>query len=103
MLKGAGDDLDLVRAELAPAWSRRLAVLLEENPDAAAELQALVEQIRAELPTVWQTWLQQYNTATAGGTVIAHQGSGTQHIYHDRDPRFTGEQGDSADKQGKGQ
>lgn len=98
MLEGASDDTDLVRAELAPVWGRRLAVLLEENPGVAGELRELVQRVRTELPTVRQAWLQQYNTATAGGTVIAHQGSGGQHINYDRDLGSIEEQGGTADK-----
>lgn len=98
MLKGAaGADADLVRAELAPVWGRRLAVLLEENPGVAGELHALIERVRAELPAASRTWLQQYNTAAAGGTVIAHQGSGGQYVYYDRDLRSSKKPGDAAD------
>jgi hypothetical protein len=99
LLEGAGTDIDLARAELAPVWGRRLAMLLEENPGVAGELRELVERLRADLPTVQQSWLQQYNTATAGGTVIAHQGPGGQHIYYDRDLRSIREQGGTADRQ----
>jgi hypothetical protein len=45
-----GQDLELARADLEAAWRTRLVDLMEEHPDAAADLQALVEQIRAELP-----------------------------------------------------
>jgi hypothetical protein len=46
----AGTDSDQARAALAVAWKTRLEVLLEENPDAEAELRALVQQIQAQLP-----------------------------------------------------
>jgi hypothetical protein len=45
-----GKDLELARAGLESAWRTRLVDLLEEYPDAAGDLQALVEQIQAELP-----------------------------------------------------
>jgi hypothetical protein len=43
-------DAEQVGAELAGQWATRLADLLEEHPDAEAELRALVEEIRAMLP-----------------------------------------------------
>src|SRR6202050_3309837 len=47
---GAGADSDLIRAALAGRWAGRWADLLEENPDAEAELRALVQQSQAALP-----------------------------------------------------
>jgi hypothetical protein len=50
-LAGAeGQDLEQVRATLAERWAGRLADLLEEHPDAEADLRVLVQQIRATLP-----------------------------------------------------
>ena len=50
-LTGAeGKDLQQARAALAERWTGRLADLLEEHPDAEADLQALVEEIQAALP-----------------------------------------------------
>lgn len=43
-------ELAQVQAQLETAWQTRLLDLLEEYPDAAAELRALVEQIQAQLP-----------------------------------------------------
>ena len=43
-------DLEQVQADLASQWALRLADLLEEDPDAEAELRALVEELRAMLP-----------------------------------------------------
>jgi len=45
-----GTDLERVRATLAERWVGRLADLLEEHPDAEADLRALVEEIQAQLP-----------------------------------------------------
>jgi hypothetical protein len=45
-----GADLEQAQAVLAAQWATRLADLLEEDPDAEADLRALVEQIRTELP-----------------------------------------------------
>ena len=45
-----GAELERARAALAERWAGRLADLLEEDPDAEAELRALVEELRAMLP-----------------------------------------------------
>ena len=47
VIGAAGTDAGLVRAALAVRWAERLADLLEENPDAEADLRALVQQIQA--------------------------------------------------------
>jgi len=50
-LMGAeGKDLDQARAVLAERWAGRLADLLEEHPDAEADLRTLVQEIQAALP-----------------------------------------------------
>jgi hypothetical protein len=50
-LTGAeGAELEHARAALAERWAGRLADLLEEHPDAEADLRALVQQIQAALP-----------------------------------------------------
>jgi hypothetical protein len=50
-LAGAeGQDLERARAALAERWAGRLADLLEEHPDAEADLRALVQQIQEALP-----------------------------------------------------
>jgi hypothetical protein len=48
-----GTDLQQARAALAERWAGRLADLLEEHPDAEADLRALVQQIQAALPPGW--------------------------------------------------
>jgi hypothetical protein len=45
-----GTDQEQVRAALAERWAGRLADLLEENPDAEADLRVLVQEIQAVLP-----------------------------------------------------
>jgi hypothetical protein len=50
-LAGApGEQAEQVRADLIGVWRTRLADLLEEDPGVAGDLQALVDQIQAELP-----------------------------------------------------
>jgi hypothetical protein len=49
LIGAAGPGGEEIRAALAIRWAGRLADLLEENPDAEAELQALVEQTQTVL------------------------------------------------------
>ena len=46
----AGTDSEQARAALAERWAGRLADLLEEHPDAEADVRALVHEIQAALP-----------------------------------------------------
>jgi len=46
----SGPEEEQARAQLAAAWQTRLVDLLEEYPDAAAGLRALVERLQAALP-----------------------------------------------------
>ena len=46
----AGTDLEQARAALAIQWTTRFTDLLQEDPDVQADLRALVQRIRAELP-----------------------------------------------------
>jgi hypothetical protein len=46
----AGEDLERVRAALEARWVTRLTDLLEDDPGVEAELRAVVEEIRAQLP-----------------------------------------------------
>jgi hypothetical protein len=48
--RGAGADMGMVRTALAGRWAGRWADLLEEDPDAEAELRALVQEAQAALP-----------------------------------------------------
>jgi hypothetical protein len=43
-------DLEQAQAQLEGTWQTRLLDLLEEHPETAADLQALVEQVQAQLP-----------------------------------------------------
>jgi len=45
-----GKDLEQARTALAERWAGRLTDLLEEHPDAEADLRALVQEIQAALP-----------------------------------------------------
>jgi hypothetical protein len=46
----SGQELEKARADLAKAWQVRVADLLEEHPDAEADLRVLVQEIQAALP-----------------------------------------------------
>jgi hypothetical protein len=46
----SGADLESVRSVLEAQWVTRLADLLEEDPGVEADLRAVVEEIRAQLP-----------------------------------------------------
>jgi hypothetical protein len=43
-------ELERARAQLEATWQTRLLDLLEEHPEMAANLRALVEQVQAQLP-----------------------------------------------------
>jgi hypothetical protein len=50
-LEGAsGRELEQAQADLGRVWQVRIADLLEEDPGIEAELRAVVEEIRAQLP-----------------------------------------------------
>jgi hypothetical protein len=67
------EDADGAREDLAGAWKRRLAALLNEHPEAGEDLRALVEQVVGQLPQARQGWVQT-NIARQGGQVFAAQG-----------------------------
>jgi hypothetical protein len=50
LISVAGTDAGLIRTALAIRWAGRLADLLEENPDAEADLQSLVQGIQTVSP-----------------------------------------------------
>jgi hypothetical protein len=72
----AGADSDQARAAQAVAWKTRLEILLEENPDAEAELRALVQQIQAQLPTATVS-AADHSVAAGGNVNITASGGGT--------------------------
>ncbi|MFI9004668.1 hypothetical protein [Streptomyces sp. NPDC053541] len=80
-----GGEADEIRAELMPVWRRRLILLLERHPEYEADLRALVDSVRGELPDGRQVWTQQ-NTARDHGTLFAVQG-GNLHYHPAADGR----------------
>ena len=73
---GAEADSTLVRIALAGRWAGRWADLLEENPDAEAELRALVQQSQAALPAERPSAAS--HTADANGAASAYA-AGPEH------------------------
>src|SRR5580700_4655041 len=50
LARADGADRELIRTALAGRWAGRWADLLEEDPDAEAELRALIQETQAGLP-----------------------------------------------------
>jgi hypothetical protein len=50
LTQATGEDAEQTRAALEAQWVTRIRDLLEEDPGVEAELSALVQQIRAQLP-----------------------------------------------------
>jgi hypothetical protein len=79
-LVAGAPDADRARRGLVPLWQLELEQLLRDHPDAARELQALVDQVQAELPTPQKAWVQtniarenSHLYVSQGGNVIVHQ------------------------------
>ena len=76
LARGAGADKELIRTALAGRWAGRWADLLEENPDAEAELRALVDEIQATLPA--ERLSVSNHTAAANGDMSTYA-AGPEH------------------------
>ncbi|MFB9530604.1 hypothetical protein [Nonomuraea roseola] len=59
---------DEVRERIAASWQIRLADLIEEQPQAEAQLRRMIEDLRRQLPPAQQTWVQ-HITASGQGSV----------------------------------
>jgi hypothetical protein len=66
------EDADSAREDLVGAWKRQLAKMLNEHPEAAGDLRALVEQVGKLLPQA-RPGSVQTNIARHGGAVFAAQ------------------------------
>jgi hypothetical protein len=73
-LQGAGPEADQVRGQQEAVWAGRLEDLLAENPDAAAELTALVRQITEATGTRSAGHVVQHATASGNAqqAVLGH-------------------------------
>jgi hypothetical protein len=72
-------DVERARGALVGSWQLELEEVLSRNPDAAEDLVALTDRIRASLPTASAQWVQNI-TAHGNGVVNAVQ-HGTQHNH----------------------
>jgi hypothetical protein len=72
---------DQVRAQVLPRWQGRLADLLADHPEAAADLQAWAAAVRDQLPAERSTWVQN-NSPSDNATVYAVQGGNQIHHHH---------------------
>jgi hypothetical protein len=79
---------DDARQDLVGPWRRRLIALLHEFPEAEAELTALIDQVRRELPPAQRDWVQT-NLATGHGVVNAVQ-HGNQYTFYMDSPDSQG-------------
>jgi hypothetical protein len=71
----SGHELEQARAELGKAWQVRLADLLAEDPGVEAELRALVQEVRAQLPAQMVSAVD-HSVAAAGNVNITASGGG---------------------------
>jgi hypothetical protein len=71
----SGQELEQAQADLGRVWQVRLADLLEEDPGTEAELRALVEEIRAQLPAVAVS-AADHSIAAGGDINISASGGG---------------------------
>ena len=73
---GAGADMELICTALAARWAGRWADLLEENPDAEADLRALVQEIQAARPA---EGLSASNHAVSANGDVSTYAAGPEH------------------------
>lgn len=68
-------ELERAQSQLQAAWQTRLLDLLEEHPETAADLQALVEQVQAQLPA-WALSAAGHGVAAGRDVSINASGGG---------------------------
>ncbi|MBM9506636.1 hypothetical protein [Actinacidiphila acididurans] len=84
-------DPDEVRQAQIVRWQEDFEDLIHDHPDAEAELRALVETTRQQLPPVRQQWVQHVE-ARDGGFAVGAQGPGSRVVVHrDRETPPTGD------------
>src|SRR5258705_9400596 len=89
VLVAHASDGERARRALIGRWQLELEEFLAADPDATAELQALIDDIRSALPTGARTWVQ-HNEVSGLGTGFFVQG-GDQHItFMDAGPPTSG-------------
>ena len=75
-------DLEQARAALAERWAGRLADLLEEHPDAEADLRVLVQEIQAALPAPMVSAADHAVAAGRDVTISAASGGVAAGVVH---------------------
>jgi hypothetical protein len=68
-------DRDGARTKLAGVWQLKLAGLLQDHPEVAADLTALITEVHGELPPQQQKWVQT-NIARDQSNLFAVQNGG---------------------------
>ena len=77
-----GSGLDQAREAQAQRWAGRFADLLDEDPDVAAELRALVEEVAAQLPAPAVSAADHSVAAGRDVTVTASGGGTAAGVIH---------------------
>jgi hypothetical protein len=80
-------DRDRVRGELAGGWRTRLADLLEEHPEAAEELRALVRSLAAAGAGAGETTVNTTNVTASGTAIVNVANGGTINATINHGPR----------------
>jgi hypothetical protein len=74
LTQATGADLERVQAELEAQWKTRWADLLEDHPEVAADLQTLVDQVRAQVSAADHSVAAGRDMNVSGGVNIADRG-----------------------------
>ncbi|MFE1413421.1 hypothetical protein ACFW6F_21865 [Streptomyces sp. NPDC058746] len=81
LLVAQDGDADDAREDLRPGWRRQLVALLNQHPEAADELQSLIDQINRALPQPQQNWVMNV-TARDRAAAFGSQGGDVNVHYH---------------------
>jgi hypothetical protein len=76
LTQAEGADAEQVRTALVAQWTTRMSDLLEDDPAVEADLRALVEEIRAQLPAHAVVTAADHAVAVAGDQNITASGGG---------------------------
>ncbi|MDQ4033901.1 MAG: hypothetical protein M3332_17315 [Actinomycetota bacterium] len=80
-------DRDQIRQELLPVWRRRLGDYLQQHPDAAEELGELVDQVREQLPSSQQAWVNDVTVQAGRDAFIAGRDQTFDQRNYAQEPR----------------
>ncbi len=76
---------DEARQRVTAAWQVRLVDLLEDHPEAEAELRRMIEELSGRLPAAQQSWVQHISAKGQGS--VAQGVMFGDIINHRRDPK----------------